>query len=212
MMISGYAKTNLDEQERIIAEWKKENGYVADTPITNNALKLTRKQSNTFLFDHSPEHIERQKKLREEQAARRELGNTVTESKKGRKPRIPQSDLMAKYEAQKRGDIDPNYYYSLFDGRVKRKSRNAPATMIDPAKHKPFKGQYGKLQEGNLSQKIIVLLVEHDVIDIDALINEHKFNRNSFLQTAKKLEKAELLRIVKENNRGRTAKYLECVA
>ena len=27
MMISGYAKTNLDEQERIIAEWKKENGY-----------------------------------------------------------------------------------------------------------------------------------------------------------------------------------------
>ena len=28
MMMSGYAKTNLDEQERIIAEWKKENGYV----------------------------------------------------------------------------------------------------------------------------------------------------------------------------------------
>ena len=211
MMISGYAKTNLDEQERIIAEWKKENGYSEDTPVANTAPKLTRKQTNTFLFDHSPEHIERQKKLREEQAARRELGNTVTESKKGRKPRIPQSDLMAKYEAQKRGDIDPNYYYSLFNGRVKRKSRNAPA-MINPSKHKPFKGQYGALTGSNLSQKIIGLLGQHDVIDIDALINEHKFNRNSFLQTAKKLEKAELLRIVKENNRGRTAKYLECVA
>ena len=212
MMISGYAKTNLDEQERIIAEWKKENGYVADTPITNNALKLTRKQSNTFLFDHSPEHIERQKKLREEQAARRELGDTATESKKGRKPKTPQSELMAKYEAQKRGDIDPNYYYSLFDGRVKRKSRNAPATMIDPTKHKPFKGQYGKLKGNDLSQKIIVLLGQHDVIDINALINEHNLNRNTFLQTAKKLEKAELLRIVKANGRGKTAKFLERVA
>lgn len=212
MMISGYAKIDLAEQERIIAEWKKENGYVADTPITNNALKLTRKQSNTFLFDHSPEHIERQKKLREEQAARRELGDTDIESKKGRKPRTPQSDLMAKYEAQKRGDIDPNYYYSLFDGRVKRKSRNAPATMIDPAKHKPFKGQYGKLKGNDLSQKIIVLLGQHDVIDINALINEHNLNRNTFLQTAKKLEKADLLRIVKANGRGKTAKFLERVA
>lgn len=212
MMISGYAKTDLAEQERIIAEWKKENGYVADTPITNNALKLTRKQSNTFLFDHSPEHIERQKKLREEQAARRELGDTATESKKGRKPKTPQSELMAKYEAQKRGDIDPNYYYSLFDGRVKRKSRNAPATMIEPAKHKPFKGQYGKLKGNDLSQKIIVLLGQHDVIDINALINEHNLNRNTFLQTAKKLEKADLLRIVKANSRGKTAKFLERVA
>ena len=212
MMISGYAKTDLAEQERIIAEWKKENGYVADTPITNNALKLTRKQSNTFLFDHSPEHIERQKKLREEQAARRELGDTATESKKGRKPKTPQSELMAKYEAQKRGDIDPNYYYSLFDGRVKRKSRNAPATMIEPAKHKPFKGQYGKLKGNDLSQKIIVLLGQHDVIDINALINEHNLNRNTFLQTAKKLEKADLLRIVKANGRGKTAKFLERVA
>ena len=186
MIISGYAKTDLAEQERIIAEWKKENGYVADTPITNNALKLTRKQSNTFLFDHSPEHIERQKKLREEQAARRELGDTATESKKGRKPRTPQSELMAKYEAQNRGDIDPNYYYSLFNGRVKRKSRNAPA-MINPSKHKPFKGQYGALTGSNLSQKIIVLLGQHDVIDINALINEHNLNRNTFLQTAKKI-------------------------
>ena len=211
MIISGYAKTDLAEQERIIAEWKKENGYVADTPITNNSLKLTRKQSNTFLFDHSPEHIERQKKLREEQAARRSSDNTATESKKGRKPRTPQSELMAKYEAQKRGDIDPNYYYSLFNGRVKRKSRNAPA-MINPSKHKPFKGQYGALTGSNLSQKIIGVLGQHDVIDVDALINEHKFNRNSFLQTAKKLEKAELLRIVKANGRGKTAKFLERVA
>ena len=212
MIISGYAKTNLDEQERIIAEWKKENGYSEDAPVANNALKLTRKQSNTFLFDHSPEHIERQKKLREEQAARRSSDNTATESKKGRKPRTPQTELMAKYEAQKRGDIDPNYYYSLFDGRVKRKSRNAPATMIDPAKHKAFKGQYGKLQDGNLSQKIIGLLGQHDVIDINALINEHNLNRNTFLQTAKKLEKAELLRIVKANGRGKTAKFLERLA
>lgn len=212
MMTSGYAKTDLAEQERIIAEWKKENGYVADTPITNNALKLTRKQSNTFLFDRSAQHLERQKKLREEQAARRALGNTATESKKGRKPRTPQSELMAKYEAQKSGDIDPNYYYSLFDGRVKRKSRNAPATMIDPAKHKPFKGQYGKLKGNDLSQKIIVLLGQHDVIDINALINEHNLNRNTFLQTAKKLEKAELLRIVKANARCKTAKFLERVA
>lgn len=28
MMISGYAKTNLDEQERIIADWKKERGFL----------------------------------------------------------------------------------------------------------------------------------------------------------------------------------------
>lgn len=84
--------------------------------------------------------------------------------------------------------------------------------MIDPAKHKPFKGQYGKLKGNDLSQKIIVLLGEHDVIDINALINEHNLNRNTFLQTVKKLEKAELLRIVKANGRGKTAKYLECVA
>lgn len=32
------------------------------------------------------------------------------------------------------------------------------------------------------------------------------------LQTAKKLEKAELLRIVKANGRGKTAKFLERVA
>lgn len=212
MMTSGYAKTDLAEQERIIAEWKKENGYSEAAPVVNAEPKLTRKQTNTFLFDHSAQHLERQKKLREEQAARRALVNTATESKKGRKPRTPQSELMAKYEAQKRGDIDPNYYYSLFDGRVKRKSRNAPATMIDPAKHKAFKGQYGKLQEGNLSQKIIALLGQHDVIDINALINEHNLNRNTFLQTVKKLEKAELLRIVKANGRGKTAKFLERVA
>ena len=42
--------------------------------------------------------------------------------------------------------------------------------------------------------------------------NDSHLNRNTFLQAAKKLEKADLLRIVKENNRGRTAKYLECVA
>ena len=187
MIVSGYAKTDLAEQERIIAEWKKENGYCEDAPVVNAEPKLTRKQTNTFLFDHSAQHLERQKKLREEQAARRALVNTATESKKGRKPRTPQSELMAKYEAQKRGDIDP-------------------------AKHKPFKGQYGKLQEGNLSQKIIGLLGQHDVIDINALINEHNLNRNTFLQTAKKLEKADLLRIVKANGRGKTAKFLERVA
>ena len=46
----------------------------------------------------------------------------------------------------------------------------------------------------------------------NALINEHNLNRNTFLQTAKKLEKAELLRIVKANGRGKTAKFLERVA
>ena len=45
-----------------------------------------------------------------------------------------------------------------------------------------------------------------------ALINEHNLNRNTFLQTVKKLEKAELLRIVKANGRGKTAKFLERVA
>jgi hypothetical protein len=42
--------------------------------------------------------------------------------------------------------------------------------------------------------------------------DEHNLNRNTFLQTAKKLEKAELLRIVKANGRGKTAKFLERVA
>ena len=84
--------------------------------------------------------------------------------------------------------------------------------IYQTTKREPFKGQYGKLQEGNLSQKIIVLLGQHDVIDINALINEHNLNRNTFLQTVKKLEKAELLRIVKANGRGKTAKFLERVA
>ena len=47
---------------------------------------------------------------------------------------------------------------------------------------------------------------------VSALINEHNLNRNTFLQTVKKLEKAELLRIVKANGRGKTAKFLERVA
>ena len=35
MMTSGYAKTDLAEQERIIAEWKKENGYSEATTVVN---------------------------------------------------------------------------------------------------------------------------------------------------------------------------------
>ena len=49
MMISGYAKTDLAEQERIIAEWKKENGYSEDTFVANAEPKLTRKQTHFYL-------------------------------------------------------------------------------------------------------------------------------------------------------------------
>ena len=52
MMISGYAKTNLDEQERIIAEWKKENNF-KDVNITNNKITQKNGNRNTFLFDKS---------------------------------------------------------------------------------------------------------------------------------------------------------------
>jgi len=39
MMISGYAKTDLAEQERMIAEWKKERGFVETAVINNDPLK-----------------------------------------------------------------------------------------------------------------------------------------------------------------------------
>ena len=47
---------------------------------------------------------------------------------------------------------------------------------------------------------------------VGAICSIYGLNYNTFLQTAKKLEKAELLRIVKANGRGKTAKFLERVA
>ena len=61
-------------------------------------------------------------------------------------------------------------------------------------------------------EKIIALLTQHDYVDIDAVINEHKLNRITFLMTAKQLEHKNVLRIIKSTEKGNPAKFLERVA
>ena len=213
MMVSGYAKTNLDEQERIIAEWKKENGY-DDTEVVSS-LKEKTAWNNEFLFDRSPEHLARQARKRAEMAARAEMAKAqsfTAQQKtpvKGRPSALSQDELKAKFEAQKAGQCDPNYYYAFHGGKYKRQKRK---TNMIGSLYKPYRQRYGELIGDTMAQKIINLLDKHQTIDIAALQSEHKLNRITFLMTAKQLEHKNILRIIKSTEKGNPAKYLERVA
>lgn len=80
MMTSGYAKIDLAEQERIIAEWKKENGYV-DTPVVNNdpLKKQNIKQAHSALFEKTEKDIQRQAQFRKAEANRKRKQNYVSQ-------------------------------------------------------------------------------------------------------------------------------------
>ena len=96
---------------------------------------------------------------------------------------------------------------------IKGKKASVNKQNIDRTdKYKPYRGSYGALKGTNMREKIIALLTQYDYIDINAVINEHKLNRTTFLQSAKQLEKMGILRIIKSPEAGNPAKYLECVA
>ena len=135
MMTSGYVKTNLDEQERIIADW------MAQHNLTSADVTAVKKPTT-----------------------------------KGKKAPTNKQNI----------------------DRI--------------GKYKPYRGNYGALKGTNMREKIIALLTQYDYVDIDAVINEHKLNRTTFLQSAKQLEKMGILRIIKSPEAGNPAKFLECVA
>ena len=173
MMTSGYAKTNLDEQERIIADWMAQHNLTsADVTAPNSQIEP--KPWRCFSINANP-------------ASAPKAEVTVTE--------LPKPVTAVK--------------------KPTTKGKKAPTNKqnIDRiGKYKPYRGSYGALKGTNMREKIIALLTQHDYVDIDAVINEHKLNRTTFLQSAKQLEKMGILRILKSPEAGNPAKFLECVA
>ena len=173
MMTSGYAKTNLDEQERIIADWMAQHNLTsADVTAPNSQIKP--KPWRCFSISANP-------------ASAPKAGVTVTELPK---------PVTAVQKPTTNGKKAPTNKQNI--DRI--------------GKYKPYRGNYGALKGTNMREKIIALLTQHDYVDIDAVINEHKLNRTTFLQSAKQLEKMGILRIIKSPEAGNPAKYLECVA
>ena len=173
MMTSGYAKTNLDEQERIIADWMAQHNLTsADVTAPNSQIKP--KPWRCFSISANP-------------VSAPKAGVTVTE--------LPKPVTAVKKLT------------------IKGKKASVNKQNIDRTdKYKPYRGNYGALKGTNMREKIIALLTQYDYVDIDAVINEHKLNRTTFLQSAKQLEKMGILRIIKSPEAGNPAKYLECVA
>lgn len=171
MMISGYAKTNLDEQERIIADWKKERGFVEATVINNDPLKKRDvKQAHSNLFIKTD-------KEKQQQAERRKA-----EANRNRKH---------SYVSQK--DVNLTSPKSI-DG------------------YKPFFGQYVIPHSATQAEMVLRLLNEHAYLDVDKLITQAKVRRDSFLVACRTLEKQGKIRIVRSQEQGNPAKFLECVA
>ncbi len=173
MIISGYAKTDLAEQERIIADWMAQHNLIsADVTAPNSQIKPKPWRCFSINANHAS-------------APKAEV--TVTE--------LPKPVTAVKMPTTK--------------------GKKAPTNKqnIDRiGKYKPYRGNYGALKGTNMREKIIALLTQHDYVDIDAVINEHKLNRTTFLQSAKQLEKMGILRIIKSPEAGNPAKFLECVA
>lgn len=173
MIISGYAKTDLAEQERIIADWMAQHNLTsADVTAPNSQIKPKPWRCFSINANHAS-------------APKAEV--TVTE--------LPKPVTAVKMPTTK--------------------GKKAPTNKqnIDRiGKYKPYRGNYGALKGTNMREKIIALLTQHDYVDIDAVINEHKLNRTTFLQSAKQLEKMGILRIIKSPEAGNPAKFLECVA
>ena len=173
MILSGYPKTDLTEQERIIADWMAQHNLTsADVTAPNSQIKP--KPWRCFSISANP-------------ASAPKAGVTVTE--------LPKPVTAVK--------------------KPTTKGKKAPTNKqnIDRiGKYKPYRGSYGALKGTNMREKIIALLTQYDYVDINAVINEHKLNRTTFLQSAKQLEKMGILRIIKSIEAGNPAKYLECVA
>lgn len=119
-----------------------------------------------------------------------------------------QAEYAEKYKAQQAGDLDPDYYYFLADGNKIRRNKRQPRKFIVDSSYQRFKGKYGTLKGSNTGNQLLWILGEHDYIDVDKLVNEHKFNRRTLLNTAKWLEKAGLLKMIKD---GGKVVYMERV-
>ena len=149
MMTSGYPKTDLTEQERIIADWMAQHNLTsADVTAPNSQIKP--KPWRCFSISANP-------------VSAPKAGVTVTE--------LPKPATAVK--------------------KPTTKGKKAPTNKqnIDRiGKYKPYRGNYGALKGTNMREKIIALLTQYDYVDINAVINEHKLNRTTFLQSAKYLE------------------------
>ena len=168
MMTSGYPKTDLTEQERIIADWMAQHNLTsADVTAPNSQIKP--KPWRCFSINTNPAEV------------------TAA---------VVSKPLSAVKKPTTKGKKAPTNKQNI--DRI--------------GKYKPYRGNYGKLKGTNMREKIIALLTQYDYVDINALINEHKLNRTTFLQSAKQLEKMGILRIIKSTEAGNPAKYLECVA
>lgn len=171
MMTSGYAKTNLDEQERIIADWKKERGFVEATVINNDPLKKRDvKQAHSNLFIKTD-------KEKQQQAERRKF-----EANRNRKH---------SYVSQKNVNL------------------TSPKSIDG---YKPFFGQYAIPHNTTQTEIVLRLLDEHAYLDVDKLITQAKFKRDSFLVACRTLEKQGRIRIIRSQESGSPVKFLECVA
>lgn len=186
MLKESNTRTDLVKQEAMIAEWKAENG-ITDTPVVN---------SNTipaFTINSSKPKAEPIHQLRPAK-------NDINHAK--------QAEYAEKLKAQQAGNLDPVYYYSILDGNKIKRTKRQPRKVIVDSSYQRFKGKYGKLKGSNTGNQILWVLGEHDYIDVDKLVNEHKFNRQTFLNTAKWLEKAGLLKMIKD---GSKVVYMERV-
>lgn len=164
MMTSGYPKTDLTEQERIIADWMAQHNLTsADVTAPNSQIKP--KPWRCFSINTNPAAV-----------VSKPLSAVKKPTTKGKKAPVNKQNI----------------------DRI--------------GKYKPYRGSYGALKGTNMREKIIALLTQYDYVDINAVINEHKLNRTTFLQSAKQLEKMGILRIIKSTEAGNPAKYLECVA
>lgn len=173
MMTSGYPKTDLTEQERIIADWMAQHNLTsADVTAPNSQIKP--KPWRCFSINTNPAAVSKAE---------------VTAA-------VVSKPLSAVKKPTTKGKKAPTNKQNI--DRI--------------GKYKPYRGNYGKLKGTNMREKIIALLTQYDYVDINAVINEHKLNRTTFLQSAKQLEKMGILRIIKSIEAGNPAKYLECVA
>lgn len=79
-MMTAYQKTNLEEQERKIAEWKAEKEF-KDQPVTNNdpLKKRDVRQLHSNLFIKSEGEKQRQTQLRKAESNRKRKHNYVSQ-------------------------------------------------------------------------------------------------------------------------------------
>lgn len=207
-------KTDLVKQEAMIAEWKKSNNWQPSDITPKTGLEKQKEaNSNQHFFTGTTEKAQASEKRQADFKAlnkdldklKRKITRPPSENTANAR-KAQQEEYREKYNAQKAGNPNPVYYYSIFQGKVKQQKRKTP--LPSPSKYSKFTGKYTTQKGDNPARLIMRLLEQHEYIDVDSLVSQLNFNRQAFLVHAKKLEKLGLLTMVKN---GLTVAYLERV-